>query len=68
MRPEDDVVAARRTQNRADVAARQVATTHDVAEVEPVWPQDEVVAASHGVVEPRDRVTGHTARASATDR
>jgi hypothetical protein len=33
---------------------RQVVATHSVAEVEPVWPQEEVVA--HGVVddEPRD--------------
>jgi hypothetical protein len=45
---------ARRTQSRASVAARQVVTTHGVAEVEPVWPQDEVAA--HRVVddEPRD--------------
>jgi hypothetical protein len=43
-----------RTQNRASVAVRQVVATHDVAEVEPVWPQEEV--AVHGVVddEPRD--------------
>jgi hypothetical protein len=46
---------ARRTRSRASVVARQVVTTHGVAEVEPAWPQDEVVA--HGVVddEPRDR-------------
>jgi hypothetical protein len=45
---------ARRTRSRAGVAARQVVVTHDVAEVEPVWPQDEVAA--YGVVddEPRD--------------
>jgi hypothetical protein len=43
-----------RTRSRASVAARQVVTTHGVAEVEPAWPQDEVTA--HGVVddEPRD--------------
>jgi hypothetical protein len=42
------------TRSRASVAARQVFATHDVAKVEPVWPQDEVAA--HGVVddEPRD--------------
>jgi hypothetical protein len=40
---------ARRTRSRASVAARQVVATHDVAEVEPVWPQDEVAA--HGVVD-----------------
>jgi hypothetical protein len=45
---------ARRTRSRASVAAKQVVMTHDVAEVELVWPQNEVVA--HGVVddEPRD--------------
>jgi hypothetical protein len=42
--------------------------THGVAEVEPVRPQDEIAMAVHGVVEPRDRVTGRTAGASATDR
>jgi hypothetical protein len=44
-----------RTRSRASVAARQVVTTHGVAEVEPAWPQDEVAA--HGVVddEPCDR-------------
>jgi hypothetical protein len=53
MRPEDG--GARRTRSRASVAARQVVTTHGVAEVEPAWPQDEVAA--HGVVddEPRDQ-------------
>jgi hypothetical protein len=40
---------ARRTRSRASVAARQVAATHGVAEVELVWPQDEVAA--HGVVD-----------------
>jgi hypothetical protein len=46
--------SARRTRSRASVAARQVVTTHGVAKVEPVWPQDEVAA--HGVIddEPRD--------------
>jgi hypothetical protein len=50
--------SARRTRSRASVAARQVVATHGVAEIEPVWPQDEVAA--HGVVddepcdEPRD--------------
>jgi hypothetical protein len=39
----------RRTQIRASVAARQVVAPHDVAEVEPVWPQDEVAA--HGLVD-----------------
>jgi hypothetical protein len=39
----------RRTRSRARVAARQVVTTYGVAEVNPVWPQDEVVA--HGVVD-----------------
>jgi hypothetical protein len=39
----------RRTRSRASVAARQVVTTHSMAEVEPVWPQDEVAA--HGVVD-----------------
>jgi hypothetical protein len=48
---------ARRTRSRASVATRQVVTTHDVAEVEPACPQDEVAA--HGVVDderdgPRD--------------
>jgi hypothetical protein len=41
---------------------------HDVAEVEPVWPQDEVMTPVHGVVEPRDRVAGRMAGASAIDR
>jgi hypothetical protein len=44
-----------------------VAVAHGVLEVEPLWPQDEVVVAAHGVVEPRDRVTGHTVRVSVTD-
>jgi hypothetical protein len=39
---------ARRTRGRASVAARQVVAPHGVAEVELVWPQDEVAA--HGVV------------------
>jgi hypothetical protein len=45
---------ARRTRSRASVAARQVVARHGVAEVETVWPQDEVAA--HGVVNdgPRD--------------
>jgi hypothetical protein len=44
----------RRTRSRASVAARQVVATHSVAEVELVWPQEEVAA--HGVFddEPRD--------------
>jgi hypothetical protein len=44
----------RRTRSRASVVTRQVAATHGVAEVEPVWPQDEVTA--NGVVddEPSD--------------
>jgi hypothetical protein len=48
---------ARRTRSRAGVAARQLVTTHGVAEVEPVWSQDEVAA--HGVVddEPRDELS-----------
>jgi hypothetical protein len=33
-----------------------------------VWPQVEVTAAGHGVIEPRDRVIGRMAGASATDR
>jgi hypothetical protein len=43
-----------RTRSRASVAARQVVATQDVAKVEPVWPQDEVMM--YGVVddEPRD--------------
>jgi hypothetical protein len=41
-----------RTRSTAGVAARQVVATHGMAEVEPVWPQDEVAAAAHGVVEP----------------
>jgi hypothetical protein len=41
--------SARRTRSRAGVAARQVVATHGVAEVEPVWPQEEVTA--HGVVD-----------------
>jgi hypothetical protein len=40
---------------------------HGVAEVEPVWPQDKVAVTTHGVVDPRDRVTGRMGRASATD-
>jgi hypothetical protein len=46
--------STRRTRSRATVAARQVVATHDMAEVEPVWPQEEVTA--HEVVddEPRD--------------
>jgi hypothetical protein len=40
---------ARRTRSIASVAARQVVVPHDVAEVEPMWPQDEVAA--HGVVD-----------------
>jgi hypothetical protein len=49
-----DATGRRRTRSRASVAARQVVATHSVAEVEPVWPQEEVEA--HGVVddEPRD--------------
>jgi hypothetical protein len=45
---------ARRTRSRASVVAGQVVAAHSVAEVEPVWPQDEI--ATHGVVddEPRD--------------
>jgi hypothetical protein len=43
----------RRTRSRASVAARQVVTTHGVAEVEPAWPQDEVAA--HGVVDDEPR-------------
>jgi hypothetical protein len=39
-----------------------------VAEMEPVWPQDEVAAVEHGVVEPQDGATGRTTKASATDR
>jgi hypothetical protein len=42
-----------RTRSKASVAARQVVAMHDVAEVEPVWPQDEVVA--HGVVDNEPR-------------
>jgi hypothetical protein len=57
-----------RARSRACVAVRQVVATHGVAEVEPVWPQDEVAAAAHRVDEPRERVTGRTAGASATDR
>jgi hypothetical protein len=44
---------ARRTRNRAGVATRQVVAMHGVAEVEPVWPQDEVAA--HGVVDDKRR-------------
>jgi hypothetical protein len=40
--------SARSTRSRASVVTRQVVVTHGVAEVEPVWPQDEVAA--HGVV------------------
>jgi hypothetical protein len=58
----------RHTRSRGGVAARQVITTHGVAEVEQVWPQDEVAEATHRVVELRDRVTGRTVGASATDR
>jgi hypothetical protein len=58
---------AQRIRSRASVAARQVVATHGVAEVEPMWPQDEVAAAAHGVVEQRDGATGRTARARATD-
>jgi hypothetical protein len=45
---------ARRTRSRATVAVRQVVATHGMAEVESVWPRDEVTA--HEVVddEPRD--------------
>jgi hypothetical protein len=39
----------RRTRSRCSVAARQVVTTHGVAEVELAWPQDEVSA--HRVVD-----------------
>jgi hypothetical protein len=47
-----------RTRRRASVVTRQIVVTHSMAEVEPVWPQDEVAA--DGVVdnerqdEPRD--------------
>jgi hypothetical protein len=37
------------TRSRASVAARQVVVPQGVAEVEPMWPQDEVAA--HGVVD-----------------
>jgi hypothetical protein len=57
-----------RTRSTAGVVARQVVATHGMAQVEPVWLQDEVTAAAHGVVEPRDGATGRTARASVTDR
>jgi hypothetical protein len=41
------------TRSRAGVAGREVVATHDVAEVEPVWPQDEVTA--HRVVDDKPR-------------
>jgi hypothetical protein len=44
-----------RTRSRASVAARQVIAPHGVAEVEQVWPQDEVAA--HGVVD--DKTARH---------
>jgi hypothetical protein len=47
MRPEDDVAAARGVLEV--VAARQVVATHGVAEVVPVWLQDEFAA--HRVVD-----------------
>jgi hypothetical protein len=54
MRPEaDSRGGTRHTRSRASVAARQVVTTHGVAEVEPAWLQDEVVA--HGVVDDEAR-------------
>jgi hypothetical protein len=59
MRPEDDVAPARGVLIRAGVATRQVVATHGVAEVEPVWPQDEVAATAHGVVKPRDSARAH---------
>jgi hypothetical protein len=43
----------RHTRSRVGVAARQVVATHGVAEVEPVWPQDEVAA--HGIVDDESR-------------
>jgi hypothetical protein len=64
--------SARRTRSRAIVAARQVVATHSVAEVELVWPQDEVAA--HGVVddeprdEPRDVLRHPNARRSRSSR
>jgi hypothetical protein len=45
---------ARRTRSRANVAVRQVVTTHNVAEVELAWPQDEVAAHRLVDVELRD--------------
>jgi hypothetical protein len=42
-----------RTGSRAGVVARQVVAKHSMAEVEPVWPQDEVAA--HGVVDDESR-------------
>jgi phosphatidate phosphatase APP1 len=63
---------AQRTRSRASVAARQVVATHGVAEVEPVWPQDEVTA--HRVVddepcdEPRDVPKQPDARRSQSSR
>jgi hypothetical protein len=59
---------ARHTRSRASVAARQVVATHSMAQVELVWPQDEVAVAADRVVEPRDRVAGRTVGASVTDR
>jgi hypothetical protein len=52
----------RRTRSRASVATRQVVAMQVAAEVESVWPQEEVAA--HGVVdgEPRDEPSGATSR------
>jgi hypothetical protein len=64
--------SVRRTRSRASVAARQVIATHDVDEVELVWPQDEVAA--HRVVddepcdEPRDVPRHPDARRSRSSR
>jgi hypothetical protein len=64
-------VAARRchdgtrlSRSRVGVAVRQVVAAHGVAEVEPLRPDKKL---SDGAVEPRDGVTGCTARANATD-
>jgi hypothetical protein len=58
-------VAARQRCGGAWCCREKVVAAHDVAEVEPVRPDNKL---SGGEVEPRDAVTGLTVRASATDR